>query len=211
MFLISFPYRLALGHCDGLFFRCLTWSVSFFFFDCPSEEGAHSCLETSWEKSETKSSVKNEFFVFCPVSIVFCRGIRISLIKYISVDRHYNAIWTKNKRRSRLLLSCEDVEAMLHCLLDNVFIQVGGKVFQQCTCSRLVCAICEAYGCTANATWRSERPRSNAPAKGSFAPTEGKLKKHPLFRCYSLRLEAQAPLQLPYSTGWQLDWLKLET
>ena len=52
--------------------------------------------------------------------------------KYISVDRHYNAIWTKNKRRSWLLLSCEDVEAMLHFLLDNVFIQVGGKVFQQC-------------------------------------------------------------------------------
>ena len=26
----------------------------FSFFDCPSEEGAHSCLETSWEKSETK-------------------------------------------------------------------------------------------------------------------------------------------------------------
>ena len=52
--------------------------------------------------------------------------------KYISVDRHYNAIWTKNKRRSWLLLSCEGVEAMLHCLLDNVFIQVGGKVFQQC-------------------------------------------------------------------------------
>ena len=53
--------------------------------------------------------------------------------KYISVDRHYNAIWTKNKRRSWLLLSCEDVQAMLHFLtLDNVFIQVGGKVFQQC-------------------------------------------------------------------------------
>ena len=52
--------------------------------------------------------------------------------KYISVDRHYNAIWTKNKRRSWLFLSCEDVEAMLHFLLDNVFIQVGGKVFQQC-------------------------------------------------------------------------------
>ena len=52
--------------------------------------------------------------------------------KYISVDRHYNAIWTKNKRQSWLLLSCEDVEAMLHFLLDNVFIQVGGKVFQQC-------------------------------------------------------------------------------
>ena len=31
-----------------------------------------------------------------------------------------------------MLLSCEDVEAMLHFLLDNVFIQVGGKVFQQC-------------------------------------------------------------------------------
>ena len=40
--------------------------------------------------------------------------------------------------------------------------------------SRLVCAICEDYGCTANATWRSERPRSNAPAKGSFAPTEAR-------------------------------------
>ena len=52
--------------------------------------------------------------------------------KYISVDRHYNAIWTKIKRRSWLLLSCEDVEAMLHFLLDNVFIQVGWKVFQQC-------------------------------------------------------------------------------
>ena len=44
---------------------------------------------------------------------------------------HY-AIWTKNKRHSWLLLSCEDVEAMPHFLLDNVFIQVGGKVFQQC-------------------------------------------------------------------------------
>ena len=52
--------------------------------------------------------------------------------KYISVDRHYNAIWTKNNRRSWLLRSCENVEAMLHFLLDNVFIQVGGKVFQQC-------------------------------------------------------------------------------
>ena len=40
--------------------------------------------------------------------------------------------------------------------------------------SRLVYAICEAYGCTANATRRSERPRSNAPAKGSFAPTEAR-------------------------------------
>ena len=47
--------------------------------------------------------------------------------KYISIDRHYNAIWTENKRRSWLLLSCEDVEAMLHFLLDNVFIQVGGN------------------------------------------------------------------------------------
>ena len=40
--------------------------------------------------------------------------------KYISIDRYYNAIWTKNKRRSWLLLSCEDVEAMLHFLLDNM-------------------------------------------------------------------------------------------
>ena len=29
-FLISFPYRLALSHYHGLFFRYLTWSVSFF-------------------------------------------------------------------------------------------------------------------------------------------------------------------------------------
>ena len=29
-FSISFPYRLALSHCHGLFFRYLTWSVSFF-------------------------------------------------------------------------------------------------------------------------------------------------------------------------------------
>ena len=37
------------------------------------------------------------------------------------------------------------------------------------------------------------------------------VEKHPLFRWYSLRLEAQAPLQPSYSKGWQLDWLKLET
>ena len=41
-------------------------------------------------------------------------------------------MWTKNIRRSWLLLSFEDVKAMLHFLLDNLFIQVGGKVFQQC-------------------------------------------------------------------------------
>ena len=41
-------------------------------------------------------------------------------------------MWTTNKRRSWLLLSCEDVEALLHFLLDNVFIQVGREVFQQC-------------------------------------------------------------------------------
>ena len=52
--------------------------------------------------------------------------------KYISVDRHYNTIRTKSKRCSRLLLSCEDVEAMLPVLLDKVFIHVGRKVFQQC-------------------------------------------------------------------------------
>ena len=51
---------------------------------------------------------------------------------HVSVDRRYNAMWTKNKRRSWLLLSCEDVEAMLHFLLDNIFLQVGGKVPQQC-------------------------------------------------------------------------------
>ena len=45
------------------------------------------------------------------------------------------------------------------------------------------------------------------PTKSVF----DKLKKHPLFRWYSLRLEAQAPLQPSYSKGWQLDWLKLET
>ena len=38
--------------------------IPFFLFDCPSEEGAHSCLETSWEKSETKSSVNKEFLLF---------------------------------------------------------------------------------------------------------------------------------------------------
>ena len=52
--------------------------------------------------------------------------------KYISVDLSYNAMWTKHKRRSWLLLSCEDIEALLHFLLDNVFIQVGKEVFQQC-------------------------------------------------------------------------------
>ena len=41
-------------------------------------------------------------------------------------------MWTTNKRRSWLLLSCEDVEALLHFLLDNVFIQVGREAFQQC-------------------------------------------------------------------------------
>ena len=50
--------------------------------------------------------------------------------KYISVDRPYNAMWTKNKRRS--WVCCEHFEAILHVLLDNLFIQVGGKVFQQC-------------------------------------------------------------------------------
>ena len=45
------------------------------------------------------------------------------------------------------------------------------------------------------------------PTKSVF----DKLRKHPLFRWYSLRLEAQAPLQPSYSKGWQLDWLKLET
>ena len=52
--------------------------------------------------------------------------------KFISVDHRYKAMWTTNKRRSWLLLSCEDVEALLHFLLDNVFIQVGREVFQQC-------------------------------------------------------------------------------
>ena len=80
MFLISFPYRLALSHCHGLFFRYLTWSDSFFLLWLSIWQGAHSCLETSWENSETKSLVIKDFFVFCPVSIVFCRGIRISLI-----------------------------------------------------------------------------------------------------------------------------------
>ena len=38
-------------------------------------------------KSETKSSVKNNFFVFFPVSIVFCRGIRVSLIMVVKCCR----------------------------------------------------------------------------------------------------------------------------
>ena len=42
--------------------------------------------------------------------------------KYISVDRHYNAIWTKNTRISWLLLSCED--GKVYFLFDNVFIQL---------------------------------------------------------------------------------------
>ena len=53
-------------------------------------------------------------------------------MKFISVDRRFHARWTKKPRRSWLLLSSEDVKAMLHFLLDNVFIQVGKKVFQQC-------------------------------------------------------------------------------
>ena len=52
--------------------------------------------------------------------------------KFISVDHRYKAMWTTNKRRSWLLLSCEDVEALFHFLLDNVFIEVGREVFQQC-------------------------------------------------------------------------------
>ena len=73
MFLISFPYRLALSHCHGLFFVIWLGQFPFFFFDCPSEEGAHSCFETSWEKSETKSSVKKIFLLLSRLNCLLSR------------------------------------------------------------------------------------------------------------------------------------------
>ena len=104
MFLISLPYRLALSHCHGLFFVIWLGNFPFFFFDCPPEEGAHSCLGTSWEKSETKSSVKKEVFVFCPVSIVFCRGIRISLIMFFNSHGLDSCHWNTSNRARKIFL-----------------------------------------------------------------------------------------------------------
>ena len=66
MLWISFPYRLALSHCHGLFFVIWLGQFPFFFFDCPSEEGAHSCLETSWEKVKLNHRLKKNFLFFVP-------------------------------------------------------------------------------------------------------------------------------------------------
>ena len=52
--------------------------------------------------------------------------------KYISADRNIWAYWTNTKRRSMLLLMPREITKMLHFLLDNVYIQVGDRVFQQC-------------------------------------------------------------------------------
>ena len=84
--------------------------------DCPRQD--IETLETSWEKSETKSSVKKDFFVFffCPVSIVFCRGIRISLIMIFTGEDYeklrlrlhvprYPDIWISGCQRSGYLRS----------------------------------------------------------------------------------------------------------
>ena len=52
--------------------------------------------------------------------------------KYISIDRNLWAHWTNTKRQSMLLLTPRKITKMLHFLLDNVYIQVGDHVFQQC-------------------------------------------------------------------------------
>ena len=52
--------------------------------------------------------------------------------KYISIDRNLRAHWTNTKRRSMLFLTPREIMKMVHFLLDNVYIQVGDRVFQQC-------------------------------------------------------------------------------
>ena len=49
--------------------------------------------------------------------------------KYISIDRNLQAHWTNTKRRSMLLLTPREMTKMLHFLLNNVYIQVGNRVF----------------------------------------------------------------------------------
>ena len=50
--------------------------------------------------------------------------------EYISIDRNLRIHWTNTKKRSMLLLTPREITNMLHFLLDNVYIQVGDRVFQ---------------------------------------------------------------------------------
>ena len=52
--------------------------------------------------------------------------------KYISIDRNLWAHWTNTKRQSMLFLTPQKITKMLHFLLDNVYIELGDRVFQQC-------------------------------------------------------------------------------
>ena len=51
---------------------------------------------------------------------------------YITIDRSLLVHRTNNQRQSMLLLTPREITKMLHFLLDDVYIQVGDRVFQQC-------------------------------------------------------------------------------
>ena len=72
MFLISFPYRLALSHCHGLFLLCDLVSFLFSSLIVHLRKGHTVVSIHHGKKREAKSSVKKEFFVFlshlnCPL------------------------------------------------------------------------------------------------------------------------------------------------
>ena len=55
--------------------------------------------------------------------------------KYISIDRNLRAHWTNQYQKTKHApLTPREITKMLHFLLDNVYIQVGDRVFQQCIC-----------------------------------------------------------------------------
>ena len=88
---------LLLSHCHGLFFRYLTWSVSSLLLWLSIwGRGTQLSRNVMGKKWNQVVGLKG-FFASCPVSIVFCRGIRISLIM-IFTGEDYAPCCTQNIR-----------------------------------------------------------------------------------------------------------------
>ena len=79
---IGNPMFVWISHCHGLFFRYLTWSVSFFLLWFSIWGRGTQLSRNVMEKKWNQIVGLKRIFVFCRVSIVFCRGIRISLIMF---------------------------------------------------------------------------------------------------------------------------------
>ena len=71
---------LLLSHWHGLFFLYLTWSVSFFLLWLSIWGRGTQLSRNVMGKKWNQIVGLKRFFASCPVSIVFCPGIRISLI-----------------------------------------------------------------------------------------------------------------------------------